>query len=223
MGDGLSEDEKLLELQTELRAEVRLHIQQGSRQVLTGLTAIGAIIGYSLLAETAVPIASVPFVLGLILVESIKTANGVIRIARQMIDVEMALTEPDSPFRYEVQRGTLLGTKWPNDRGDPYAWLHLDLDGVPEYARLAILLAVYVASVVASAWVFWPVGGVSLLGATVSQSAVFGAYGAYTLLLAAVGSSHLLLRRRQTEEVGSLVAAESRETEESEPERAVDE
>lgn len=220
-GEGLSEDEKLLELQKELRAEMRLLIRQESRQILTGLTAIGAIIGYSLYGENLTLISSVPLVLGLIFIEVVTTANGVMQIARQMIDVELELTERDSPFRYEIQRGVLVGTKWPSDRDESRAWLHLNLHGVPSYAQLAILVVVYVTSIVAAAQVFWPANGVSLLGVTVSRNAVLYSYVLYTLLLAVVLASHLKLRKRQTDDARAAMA-EEREGKELEDEERED-
>lgn len=87
--DGPSEDEKLLELQKEFRAEIRLLKRQSSRQILAGLTAIGAIVGYSLYAEILTPISSVPLVLGLIFIQEVRILNRIIRVARQMISIEL--------------------------------------------------------------------------------------------------------------------------------------
>jgi hypothetical protein len=200
-GGELSEEEMLLELQKGLRAEMRLHVRQGSRQVLSGITVIGAIIGYSLYAETLIPIASVPFVLGLVFIEAVDNANGVMRKARHMIDIEIRLTPPGSPFQYEIQRGVLLGSERPGAVSQSRPWLYLNLYGVPEYVRLGVLLITYVASIAAAVWVFWPPEPIAALMVSVSRGTLLAGYVVYSLLLVVVGISHMELRRRHVADI----------------------
>lgn len=198
----VSEEEMLLELYSELRSEVRMQMRLTNRTAARGIAVGGAIVGYALYANRLVFITLVPFVLGFLVVQVAQNLIDTMMSARHMVEIESALSEPGSPFRYELVSGGAFGDR----RGTSgfQRTLRLTSTAVPKWGRIVMGLGIYVALVVGSILEFWPSSPVTVLGMGIGRLELLAAYVLNTAVIFATAASFLVLSRRLDEEVEAL-------------------
>lgn len=190
--EAIAEEEKLLELYKELRTELRMQIQASNKLAMRGLAVIGAVTGYALYASVPALISIVPFIFGILFINRVTGSNEIHMYAVQLIELEKSLSEPGSPFRYEIRRGGAYGLQ----RAES-GILGLPSMMNPFHTPVYIFFFMIVASyfmVIFAAIVVW-VPNDPTLGATV-QPILATLYAFLTGALVIVGVSHIRLRKR---------------------------
>lgn len=148
-----AERELMLEQYNELRAEIRLSIQQHNRRVLSGIAGIGAVAGYALLRESRWLFALIPFIIGVIFIQTVDTNRWVASNVSHLTDIEAKLSEVTPLFCWETKYGGFFGNEPAALRKSPHWWFSWDI--FLSYAMLFIALPAYVFAI----WVgysFWP-------------------------------------------------------------------
>lgn len=93
--------ETLLEMNQQLREEVRAHGKRKSRRYLGSLTALGVIIGYLFTTNgDARVLVLVPFVLGFLYLSHISSMNYVVQLAALLALIEAKINYPGAEYEY---------------------------------------------------------------------------------------------------------------------------
>lgn len=100
-----AERELLLEQYKELRESIRMQVQQNSRRVLSGIAAVGAVAGASLLRESEWLLAFIPFIFAIVLIRIINKSIYIGSFASHAIEIEEKLQEIESLFYMEKKYG----------------------------------------------------------------------------------------------------------------------
>ncbi|WP_135824537.1 hypothetical protein [Halorussus ruber] len=187
-------EEKLLTLYENLRAEVRVRIRVANVRATRGIAVVGGVVGSAMVQSSFHLLALVPIVFGVLFVDTVRSYNEILAVARHLVELERDLAERGSPFQYEVRRGGAFGLA--RNQWGTFGWL-----SVANGARIIIFGGVYLGSwaVLLSYWATPP----RLFGVKIGTTllAVF-AVGLSVFLLA-VGLSHLAYRRRLSTEIES--------------------
>ncbi len=190
---GLSRDEKLLATYENLRAELRVRMQAGNRRNTRGVAVIGAIIG-SAIVENFHLLVFVPLAVGFLLVESVRSYQEMIIVARHLIAIERELSEDGSPFRYERQRGGAFGKLRRRTGLFGLGW-----STVPKTIQLFLFGLTYlsIGPILVSEWSPAP----KLLGYEITRQYVGIGFGLLTALLLITSVSFVVQRRRLLNEI----------------------
>lgn len=100
-----AERELLLEQYKELRESIRMQVQQNSRRVLSGIAAVGAVAGASLLRESEWLLAFIPFIFAIVLIRIVNKSIYIGSFAIHAIEIEKKLQETESLFYMEEKYG----------------------------------------------------------------------------------------------------------------------
>ncbi|MDZ7701338.1 MAG: hypothetical protein U5J98_04325 [Halobacteriales archaeon] len=178
-------DPQLL-LYRSLRDEVHSRIAQHHRSLLSGLSVIGVVIAYALLSGQFVFLAVIPVVVGFLVVQTVRTFNNILYVARHLSRIEGAYVEDYPLFNWERRYGG-GGT----DRG-LHRW-GVDWSNVPQAIVLLLAAAGYLGSIYA-AYVVWPPDGVEILLIGLTRTGLVWIYAFLTLLILLSGYSYRLHR-----------------------------
>ena len=189
-GDSMSvpHAERQLHVYDTLREEILTNIKVTLRQNTRGIALIVIIAGYSLQFGPQTVLAVIPGILGYLFIRNAETQVWMATQARHIVEIEQRLSsQPDSPFRYEIRRGGLLGA---------------DQDGlkkyknIPSICRIAIAGVAYIASVLYVIRIVWPNGAQQIAGITVSSTHLLLTYGALTVAVVITAVATLIYRRK---------------------------
>lgn len=197
--DGVSEEAKLLTLYENLRAEVRLRIRVANVRTTRGLAVVGGVVGSAIVQGSFHLLAFVPLVFGVLFVDTVRSYNGILAVARHLVELERDLSEPGSAFRYEVRRGGAFGLA--RNQWGTFGWL-----SVANGARVVVIGAVYLGTwaLLLAYWSAPPrIGPIR-----VDRTALLAFALALSGLLLAVGLSHLAYRRRLSADIESAGSAD---------------
>ena len=100
--------EILLTEYSELREEIRMNQKLQHQRIIGGLTAIGAVIGYSLVSEGLVFISLVPLLVSILFVVTVRMSNATLYLGRQVYDIEQSLDVPVEEFGWESRFGGVI-------------------------------------------------------------------------------------------------------------------
>lgn len=142
-----AELELLREQYLSLREEVHLRIELQNKRLTQGLTVIGAIIGYGLVSENHAVIATTPFILGALYIESARMYRQIGSLANHMLKIENTVQEIAPLFCWESEYGGFFGV---SDGIGDFSWYR-----VPTYGLAVFAVGAYVAL----SWIsirFWP-------------------------------------------------------------------
>lgn len=148
-----AERELLLEQYNVLREEIRTSIQQHNRRVLSGIAGIGAVAGYALLRESRWLFAIIPFIIGVMFIQTVNNNRFIASNASHQIDIEAKLSEVTPLFCWETKYGGFFGNEPAALRESPHLWLSWDI--FLKYGMFFIAIATYVFATVVG-YIFWP-------------------------------------------------------------------
>lgn len=100
-----AERELLLEQYKELRESIRMQVQQNSRRVLSGIAAVGAVAGASLLRDSEWLLAFIPFIFAIVLIRIVNKSIYIGSFAIHAIEIEKKLQETESLFYMKEKYG----------------------------------------------------------------------------------------------------------------------
>jgi|APHM01.1.fsa_nt_gi hypothetical protein len=194
------EENRLLQLHSELRQEMRMRIRQASRQLLTTVGAAATVLGYSVTSDLPELVAAVPLLLSFAIFRSVMIRNEMVLIAGHIARLEDEIAETDdSVFRYETQYGGAFG----DTRGE--ASLYGLIESGPRVLVTVLIASLYaVASAVAVQ--VWPtLNIVAPLGVkiVVGGAEICMLFSLIGVLLVASFVGHLKLRKRLAAEHGT--------------------
>lgn len=168
-----SSDEKLLHVYDALRREIIQQQKSQTRRSIRGAVIIGAIIGYAALSGVDFVIGFIPIVLTYLFAETVETHMNIATLAEQVAEIEEVLSEPDSPFRYEHQRG--VGSE---ERGHFFV-----LNSLPAITKISVSIFVYIVSIYYTYASVWPSAGVDIGDFIINRTLILYGYGVLTLFI----------------------------------------
>lgn len=189
---GLSDEEKLLSLYENLRAEVRVRIRVANVRATRGIAVVGAVVGSAVVKDSFHLLALLPIVFGVLFVDTVRTYNEILTVARHLVDLERDLSPPNSAFRYEMRLGGAFGRA--RNQWGTFGWL-----SVANGARIAVFGLVYLGSwaLLLAYWSTPP----RVFSVRIDRTLLFAFAAAFSALLLGVGLSHLAYRRRLSAEI----------------------
>ncbi|MBX0287968.1 hypothetical protein EGH22_16670 [Halomicroarcula sp. F28] len=101
--------DRYYEMYSHLREELNIRMQMHNKQRIRGLTAIAAIIGYALAAQSPSVIAVTPVILGLIYLDQIRIIRLVSAAARHSVEIEHKISNCEDIFVWEKKYGGYYG------------------------------------------------------------------------------------------------------------------
>lgn len=175
------EMEALLTEYREMREEIRLLEELTQKRASRGITAIGFVIGYALLAPGGtIFVTVVPVMIGFLFLLTIQSTNTMFLLGRQVYDIEESI--PVENFGWEHRYGGFL---LDNERSIPWSrWQAVNLVDLPIMTVHAIAAAFYLGSVGLALYVIQQQFSQSVAGI---DPLVLTA-GAYLVLTALLGS-----------------------------------
>lgn len=184
--DGKALDDQLVLVQYEtLREEVHVRIGQHYRNLLAGLSVVGVVTGYGLLARRVVVVTAVPFLIGFLAVQTVRHLNAILFLARHLNEIEQRYD--DVPLFGWERRFGMTGS------GRTVVRWGIDWSSLPARIVTATGVIVYLVFVVAAIQV-WPAGGLPLFGLSVGRCVLLTTYFLYSAAVALVGISFRLHR-----------------------------
>jgi hypothetical protein len=156
-----SKEDQLLQAHQILRTEIIEQLKMTNRATLRGIVAVAAIVGYAVTSGNQIVIGLVPVAMGYIFVRTAETHMWVAELARQTAEIEQELSEPGSPFRWELSQGGVLGDN------EPSIGSLRGLKSVPRLVKVLIVTFGYIISVIISLTFGYPDSPPSLLDTTV--------------------------------------------------------
>lgn len=132
--------EILLTEYSELREEIRMNQKLQHQRIIGGLTAIGAVIGYSLVSEGLVFISLVPLLVSILFVVTVRMSNATLYLGRQVYDIEQSLDVPVEEFGWESRFGGAIRS---NERFSMWDNQLVSWVVVPQAMLLILILIAY--------------------------------------------------------------------------------
>jgi len=163
------------------------------RRKTRGIAVLGAIVG-SAIVEDFHLLVFVPLAVGFLFVESMRSYEETLVVARHLIDVERELSGGNSPVRYETQWGGAFGKRRVRPRIISFEWTT-----IPKVIQLLLLGLTYLAVglILVSGWNPPP----ELFGYEIKRSYVGIGFGVLTALLLVPGISFVVRRQRLLAEI----------------------
>jgi hypothetical protein len=146
----LSKQELLLHAHGIYRDEIIQQIRMVNRTNLRGVVAVAAIIGYAVSSGTEAVVGLVPVAMAYIFVKSAGSHMWIATQAKQVAEIEKELSDPDSPFRWEIRRGATVGKEYDTPAGMN------DIKMLPGITRIILSAVGYFVAVVYTLNVAWP-------------------------------------------------------------------
>lgn len=143
------EQDALLTEYSELREEVRSIQELQHRRVTGGLTAMAAILGYSLLAESGLEMISlIPVIIALMFVLTIQTTYGILYLGRHAYDIEQRIGV--ETVGWESSLGAVIRN---NDRHSLWEDAMIDWSLIPNLMIYSIIGLIYATMVFVSLYI----------------------------------------------------------------------
>lgn len=148
-----AERELLLEQYNAMRDVIRLRIQQQNRRVLSGIAGVAAVAGYSLLRESRWLFALIPFIIGVMVIQTVNSNRHVAANAQHLVHIEKELCKVTPLFCWEDRYGGMFGDE-PAVLREPSRW-GFSWDIFLSYGMLFIAVPIYFFTII-TGYVFWP-------------------------------------------------------------------
>lgn len=132
-------EKALLQEYQEIRAEIRQVNDRNDRRDLSGLVAIGAIIGYSLESDAYILLTSVPILMAYLYIIKIESWTAVLFMAEKCHGIEQKIGYDE--FCYESTLGGLFGEKR-DAPGRLFSW-----NNIPNLSKSVVLATSYVFAI----------------------------------------------------------------------------
>lgn len=178
-------DETLLRVYEKLRDEITQYIRIGNRASLRGVVAIGAIVGYAVSSEIDIVVGLVPLAMAYVFVKSVEVNMWVSSLGRQVAEIEERLSPPESPVRWEIQRGGAVGGE------ESQRFWNNRLKMMPGVARVTLAFLGYGAAIGYTMAFAWPDQNLRVGGIRVTPIWGWIGYTLLTLLVVVVAAVYV--------------------------------